>query len=63
MLRVLETERGELDEVALDESFRLGRSVSGSSGRFPAADSGCDEAVAGKDRLYRALDKALEHPL
>ena len=22
---------------------------------------GCDEAVAGKDRLYRALDKALEH--
>ena len=22
---------------------------------------GCDEAVAGKDRLYRALDKALDH--
>ena len=22
---------------------------------------GCDETVAGKDRLYRALDKALEH--
>jgi transposase len=22
---------------------------------------GCDEMVAGKDRLYRALDKALEH--
>jgi hypothetical protein len=22
---------------------------------------GCEEAVAGKDRLYRALDKALEH--
>ncbi len=22
---------------------------------------GCDEAVAGKDRIYRVLDKALEH--
>jgi hypothetical protein len=61
MLRVLKTERGELDEVAHDESFRLGRSVSGSSGRFPAADSPGTRAGNSVEVEFEPHRSSVEH--